>query len=207
VPATPTSASWPATRQPRPPFGTAGNGAASATSAIRAGLVQQFSDVRSQIDQLAKDSGFNGTNLLNGDQLKTVFNEKTGASQSKQTIVGSKISSDNMGIIDASNGVVAGRTNFQNDNDLNSADAALTNAVASLTSLSSSLGASLSVVQTRQDFSNQLIDTLRSGADNLVNADTNEEGANLLALQTRQSLSQTALSLSAQADQAVLKLF
>jgi len=52
-----------------------------------------------------------------------------------------------------------------------------------------------------------MINTLQTGADNLVLADTNEEGANLLALQTRQSLSTTALSLSAQADQAVLRLF
>jgi hypothetical protein len=48
---------------------------------------------------------------------------------------------------------------------------------------------------------------LQTGADVLVLADTNEEGANLLALQTRQSLSSTALSLSAQNDRAVLRLF
>ena len=52
-----------------------------------------------------------------------------------------------------------------------------------------------------------MINTLQTGADNLVLADSNQEGANLLALQTRQSLSTTALSLSAQADQAVLSLF
>ena len=62
-------------------------------------------------------------------------------------------------------------------------------------------------MQTRQDFTKNLINTLQTGADNLVLADTNEEGANMLALQTRQQLSTTALSLSAQADQAVLRLF
>jgi flagellin-like hook-associated protein FlgL len=65
----------------------------------------------------------------------------------------------------------------------------------------------LSVVQTRQDFTKATINTLRTGADNLVLADTNEEGANLLALQTRQQLSTTALSLAAQAAQNVLRLF
>ena len=35
----------------------------------------------------------------------------------------------------------------------------------------------------------------------------NEEGANMLALQTRQQLSTTALSLANQASQAVLRLF
>ncbi len=48
---------------------------------------------------------------------------------------------------------------------------------------------------------------LQTGADKLTNADTNEEGAKLLALQTRQSLASTALSLASQAEQNVLRLF
>jgi flagellin len=52
-----------------------------------------------------------------------------------------------------------------------------------------------------------MINTLQSGSDSLTLADSNEEGANLLALQTRQQLSTTALSLAAQADQNVLRLF
>jgi flagellin-like hook-associated protein FlgL len=52
-----------------------------------------------------------------------------------------------------------------------------------------------------------MINTLQTGSDNLVLADANEEAANLLSLQTRQQLSQTALSLANQADQGVLRLF
>ena len=52
-----------------------------------------------------------------------------------------------------------------------------------------------------------MINTLQTGSDALVLADSNEEAANLLALQTRQQLSTTALSLASQADQAVLRLF
>jgi flagellin len=62
-------------------------------------------------------------------------------------------------------------------------------------------------VQTRQDFTKSMINTLQTGSDNLVLADTNAEGANLLALQTKQSLATTSLSLAAQASQNVLKLF
>ena len=65
----------------------------------------------------------------------------------------------------------------------------------------------LSIVQARQDFTNNMVSTLTTGADNLVAADTNAESANLLALQTRQSLSTKALSLANQADQSVLQLF
>ena len=55
-------------------------------------------------------------------------------------------------------------------------------------------------MQIRQDFTKAMINTLQTGADNLTLADTNEEGANLLALQTRQQLSTTALSLASQAE-------
>jgi len=83
----------------------------------------------------------------------------------------------------------------------------LSTALTTLRTQASSLGSQLSVVQTRQDFTKAMVNTLQIGADNLVLADTNEEGANMLALQTRQSLSTTALSLASQADQNVLRLF
>ncbi|MCK5682068.1 flagellin, partial [bacterium] len=60
---------------------------------------------------------------------------------------------------------------------------------------------------TRQNFTSELINTLRDGADNLTLADINQEGANMLMLQTRQSLSTTSLSLSSQANSSVLRLF
>ena len=60
-------------------------------------------------------------------------------------------------------------------------------------------------MQIRQDFTKSTINTLQTGSDALTLADSNQEGANLLALQTRQQLSTTALSLASQADQAVLR--
>lgn len=182
---------------------------ASANSTVRANLVSQFNDLTKQIDQLAQDAGFNGKNLLNGDKISIIFNEKTGASQSKLDVQGSKITAANLGILQANNGTgTAGISfNVQDDADLSSTADALTNVLTSLRSTASSLGASLSTVQTRQDFTKNLANTLTAGADNLVQADTNQEAANLLALQTRQQLSQTALSLSNQADQAILRLF
>jgi flagellin-like hook-associated protein FlgL len=177
------------------------------TSAVRSNLIQQFNDLRTQIDELAKDSGYNGVNLLQGDKVSIQFNEKTGKNQSKLEIQGSTLSSDNLGINQATNTKVTGFSNFQNDSDLEAATKSLTGALTSLKSISSSLGANLSVAQTRQDFTKDLAGVLTQGADNLVAADGNQEAANLLALQTRQQLSQTALSLSNQSDQAILRLF
>lgn len=181
---------------------------ASGNSTVRSNLINQFNDLTKQIDQLAKDAGFNGKNLLTGDKLTVVFNEKTGANQSKLDVQGQTITSANLGIDQAVSGTATtGQFNIQDDASLSTMADTLTGALSSLRSTSSSLGASLSTVQTRQDFTKNLSNTLTAGADNLVSADTNQEAANLLALQTRQQLSQTALSLSNQADQAILRLF
>ncbi len=83
----------------------------------------------------------------------------------------------------------------------------LTSAQNSLRSQASTFGTNLSIVENRQDFTKALINTLEEGAGKLTLADTNEEGANLLALQTQQTLASTSLSLAAQADQNVLRLF
>ena len=72
---------------------------------------------------------------------------------------------------------------------------------------SSSLSSSLAVINTRQSFTTSMINTLQTGSDDLTLADMNEESADMLALQTQQSLATTALSLSSQAQQSVLKLF
>ena len=187
--------------------GTSTITSSNVTSAVRSNLIQQFNDLREQIDKLAKDSSYNGINLLAGDRLTVVFNEKTGMNQTKLDIQGSTLSAANLGIDQAVNTQLTGFVNFQNDLDLEKATQSLTGALTSLKSLASTLGSNLSVAQTRQDFTKELVNTLKIGADNLVLADPNEEGASLLALNTRQQLSQTALSLANQADQGVLRLF
>ena len=80
-------------------------------------------------------------------------------------------------------------------------------AISKLREVASDLGSSYSVIETRQEFTENLINVLTEGADDLTLADMNEESANMLALQTRQQLAINALSLSSQASQAVLNLF
>jgi flagellin-like hook-associated protein FlgL len=178
-------------------IGLVGGVTAGSANATRTSLATQFDDIRTQIDQLAADSGYNGVNLLNGDSLQVVFNE-TGTST--QSITGVKFDASGLGVAAAGN-------SFQTDTDVNAALTDLTAALGTLRSQSVAFGSSLSVVQTRQDFTKSMVNTLQTGSDNLVLADTNLEGANMLALQTRQSLSTTALSLAAQASQSVLRLF
>lgn len=82
----------------------------------------------------------------------------------------------------------------------------LGSAIRRLQGFQSELGTYVSVLQTRLGFTKEYINTLNSGSDKLVLADLNEEGANLTALQTRQSLGIQALSIANQQQSAILQL-
>jgi flagellin len=167
---------------------------------VRTNLATQYGEILTQIDQLAGDAGFNGINLLNANNSTnlTVTLNETGTSSVTVTAV--DFSSSGLAVNSASN-------NWAGTADIALASTDLTAALTTLRAQAQAFGSNLSTVQIRQDFTKAMINTLQSGADALTLADSNEEGANLLALQTRQQLSTTALSLASQASQAVLRLF
>ena len=172
---------------------------------VRKNLVKQFNELRDQLDKFADDASFNGINLLRGDKLKLTFNE-TGTStidiQAKDANgAATSVNNTSLGISTAVD------SDFDSDSKIDAKLAKLGDALGTLRSQSSGFGSNLSIVQNRTDFTKKMINTLETGAANLTLADTNEEAANLLALQTRQQLSSTALSMASQADQAVLRLF
>jgi flagellin len=174
-------------------------------------LGQQYDSIMSQIDKLATDSGFNGTNLLAINSLTVSFSS-TNSLTVTSAIPGSAVSFANLGLTTASTAATATAWSIANGTTVTTANisTAITNLSAAeqtLQNSSQSLSANLAVINTRQSFTTSMINTLQTGADNLTLADTNEEGANMLMLQTRQSLGTTALSLSSQAAQSVLKLF
>ncbi len=92
-------------------------------------------------------------------------------------------------------------------NNINAAITKAEDAISTLRTMASDLGNNYSIVQNREDFTENLVNVLTEGADKLTLADMNEESANMLALQTRQQLAINSLSLASQAAQSVLKLF
>jgi flagellin len=166
--------------------------------AARASLVTQYNNVLQQINTTSQDSSFNGVNLLNGDQLKLVFNE-TG--KSTLNITGVTFNSAGLGLSN-----LTGGTDFIDNASTNSVLSSLTAASSTLRSEASSLGSNLSIVQIRQDFSKNLIDVLQTGSSNLTLADTNELAADSQALSTRQSIAVSALALANTSQQSVLQL-
>lgn len=173
-----------------------GGNAASTNGANRDKYIVQYNDLLSQIDQLADDASFNGINLLtSGASLTVNFNEKQ---TSSLTLTGVNFSSAGLGLSAA--------TDWSTKSAVDSSTASLDAAKSTLRTQASTFGSNLAVIQNRQDFTQSTIDTLQSGAAGLTLADTNQEGANLLALQTRQSLATTALSLSNQAQSSILSI-
>ena len=166
--------------------------------ATRANLVTQYNNVIDQIRTTAQDASFNGVNLLNGAQLKLVFNE-TG--KSTLSITGVNFNPAGLGL-----GSLTAGTDFIDNAATNKVLASLNDASSTLRGQASALGSNLSIVQIRQDFSKSLINVLQTGSSNLTLADTNEEAANSQALSTRQSIAVSALALANQSQQSVLQL-
>jgi len=160
-----------------------------------ASLTTQYNTTLTQITALVKDTGYAGTNLLSNGNLTTYFNPDR---SSFLNTVGTDFSATGLGL---------GTANFGSSTLVSQSITQTNSALSALRNFGSTLSNNLSIIQNRQTFTTSLINTLQTGSDALTNADQNEEGASLLALQTRQSQGITSLSLASQSQQAILKLF
>lgn len=175
--------------------------ARSASTADKTTLAAQYDEVRTQIDNLITDSKYKGTNFLSdvtADRTLTVnFNADASTTLS---VVGfdAQATAGTAGISAAV---------FTDGTTIDAATAEITTALDTLATESAKLASNLSIVNARLDFTTGLVNNEKTGADNLTLADMNEESANMLALQTRQNLGITSLSLASQAAQSILRLF
>ena len=154
-----------------------------------------FNTILKQYNSLIKDAFYKGSNLLSGQSLTINFNEDR---SSKIDVPGVKAQTEDLGITER---------NWRNAKDIEQSISELEEAVNSLRGFASEFGNYYSIVTTRQDFTENLINVLEEGADKLTLADMNQESANMLALQTSQQLAVNSLSLASQAAQSILKLF
>jgi flagellin-like hook-associated protein FlgL len=197
---------------------------ASPESSTRAKLASQFNELRSQVDNIAEDSAFDGVNLLKNtttaftagaDRLTVKFNERTSPTALNQLVV-SGLNATDFGVIVARSAVatgtagdttVWGQTGTAAITAINSAIRAIDSALVTVRQSAQTFGTNSSLLEIRRQFTENLINTLKGGASELVNADLNEESANLLSLQTRQQLGTISLSIAQQSEQSVLRLF
>lgn len=165
-------------------------------NSTRTSLAKQFDALRSEIDRIAKDAGINGTNLLAGDKIKLALNED---GSSSTTIEGSTIDA-------AALNITAAGSNWQNDTAVNDALDQLIAAADTLEATAASFSSNQSIINARKEFNSSLSDILKSSASQLTAADMDQEAANLVALQTRQQMATTSLSIMQSAETTALRL-
>ncbi|MGB0748805.1 MAG: flagellin [Magnetospiraceae bacterium] len=201
----------------------------SSSASQRAEYTSQITELATQIEKLVNDASYQGLNLLNAStaQLNVRFSEK---SDSKLTVNGVNFQVSGY-FFNSANAIASAATfadvitsigftqdlsvyNLSDGDDLATfnlaADAALESldfTIANLRAKSANIANNVAILQVRSEFTQEYTDVLETGAGLLTLADLNEEGANLLALQTRQSLGIQALSFAGQAEQSVLGLF
>jgi len=187
---------------------TLGGAAAGGAS----GLTGQYNSLVAQLNNLVTDSSYKGTNFLTSGSVTLTVNFNENATTK---IVMSGFNSGASGLAISGGGTsltVAGTSGNLTSADLSTAtsldamEKTLNTAMATLQTKSSEMSSNLSTLTARQTFIGDMVNNLQVGATQLTQADTNEEGANLLALQTQQQLGTSALSMSSQAQNSILKL-
>jgi flagellin len=207
--------------------------ARSQTKAQREEAQIQVQELVTQIQKLVEDATFQGLNLLNSTASKMTvrFSDKDdsklevdgvdfNASQfylnsagtsslSFNATAGASITVSRLGFIDQlstySLSLASILASFNEQANL--AITRLDQTIENVRAKSATIATNVSILQVRLDFTDNYVNILTEGADKLRLADLNEEGANLLALQTRQALGIQSLAFAGQAEQAILGLF
>ena len=155
---------------------------------------RDYNAIVDQINDIAFDAHYNGANLLLGETLTTFFNpDRT----SSITTFGDDFTEHGLGLR---------RTQFNNLDDVNDILDALGEAREKVRGFVRTIATDITVLQIRTDFTKETINTHESGSDDLILSDQNQDGAELLATQTRQALGVTALSLAALSDASILRV-
>ena len=161
---------------------------------------QALFDVRAA--QTGQTSTIETVQVTDGNDSNNLTVQLNETNTSQVTVVSQNVQTDGQGLA-----VDFAQNEWRDRADIDSALASIESAKLRLRGAASSLSNNLDIITTRLNFTNEFINVLAEGANKLVQADQNEEGANLLQLQTRQQLGTISLSLANQAQQAILRLF
>ena len=172
-------------------------------------IASQYDSIVKQMDNVSqKDASYKGINFLKGDAITVNFNETATTSLALSGFDGSSNALTISGGYNAAGtGTALATTDIDTTAKISLVESSLNAALTTLRTESAKLANNLSIMNVRNQFITDMANTLTDGANKLVAADQNEEGANMLMLQTRNSLGTTSLSLASQAAQSVLRLF
>jgi flagellin len=163
-------------------------------TASKDALQNDFTSLRDQLTTIVQTAEFNGKNLITSTATSlTVLSTVDGSTIS---VAASKLDTTTLGI-NASN-ISSGAS---------AALVAIDAAINTVTSSLASLGSSSKRIDVQSEFTVQLVDILKEGVGNLVDADLAEESAALQSLQIKQQLGVQALSIANSGPQSILALF
>lgn len=158
-------------------------------------LEDDYDNIKDQIDSIVQDANYRGINLLRGELLISVFDE-----DAQNTLItnGRDFTASGLGLEDADFSSLAQATKIETQARLS---------LDKIRDFGQSIANDLSIIQTRQDFTERTINTLDAGSDDLTLSDANEDGAELLAVRTRQALGIGVLSFLGGQNNLILNLF
>lgn len=148
-----------------------------------AAISVEYEKILKQLDQVAVDAQYRGINLLKNDDMTTFFNESR---NSKLVTKGMNATFEGLGLETKDFGSIEAVREKINQ---------VRAARKTLQSYASTISTDLSIIQIRRNFTEGQINVHKAGADDLTVTDLNEEGANFLALQTRQQIQTAVLAM------------
>jgi len=153
---------------------------------------EDFDKVLNQIDQIVEDANYRGVNLLAGENLITDFNEDR---SNRLETKGQDFTYNGLGIP---------RFDFDTIDNVDVILNDVRDALKRVRQYGRTLASDLGVISTRESFTQKLINNHLAGADDLTIADLNEEGAKMLASQTRLDLGIASLNTAALSQTSIL---
>jgi flagellin len=157
-------------------------------------LQNEFTSLRNQLTTIVETAEFNGKNLITSS---------ASALSVLSTVEGSTISVAAQELNTSSIGVSTSELSTGASQALEDVDTA----IVTVSNALASLGSSAKRVEIQAEFTVQLVDILKQGVGNLVDADLAEESAALQSLQIKQQLGVQALSIANAGPTSILALF
>jgi len=165
-------------------------------STSRTALHNDFVALRAQIQTIVDTADFNGTNLINASASNlSVLSTVDG---STIAVSAQKMDATTLGI---------GTTSLATSANAATALTTIDSAIRSVNDKVAALGSVGRRLEIQGEFTTKLIDILKAGVGNLVDADLAEESAHLQSLQIKQQLGVQALAIANASPQSILSLF
>ena len=171
-------------------------------AASRTALHNDFTALRDQLTTIVATAEFNSVNLIKSGATNLAVLSTADGSTITITIT---ITITAQAMDTATLAVSA--SDLTTSASAGAALSAIDSAITSVSDKLAALGSSAKRIEVQSQFTSQLVDILKEGVGNLIDANLAEESATLQALQIKQQFGVQALSIANASPQSILALF